>query len=198
MSLAVSYRLIAPLYDWIVAKPLARARRLSLSHIPSAGRLSVLLDGVGTGLDFEHLPGNHRYVGLDLVRAMLVRAKPRAAHFDCALLCGDSQALPFAAASFDVVVLHLIVAVVPSPERALAEAARVTRPGGMVLVLDKFLKHGQGAILRRVLSPIAGKIATRLDVEFESTLARVPGLDIRSDVPALAGGWFRSIVLEKR
>ena len=198
MSLAASYRLIAPIYDWFIAKPLAATRRASLSGIPSSGSLDVLLDGVGTGLDFAYLPRNHRYIGIDLVGAMLARAQARAAPFDCVLLRADSLALPFADASFDIVVLHLIVAVVPYPERALAEAARVTRPGGTLLVLDKFLRPGQRAHIRRTLSPIAAKIATRLDVEFEMALANVPSLKLQSDVPALACGWFRRIVLEKR
>jgi len=116
---------------------------------------------------------------------------------DCTLVRADSMRLPFAPSSFDIVVLHLIVAVVPDPAAALAEAARVTRTGGTLLVLDKFLRPGRSAPLRRMLSPLAARLATRLDVEFEHTVAKVPGLKTVSDRPALASGWFRHIVLEK-
>jgi len=158
----------------------------------------VLIDGIGTGLDLPLAATMHRYVGLDLSEAMLTRARPRAEGLNVELVQGDSHRLPFADASFDAVVLHLIVAVVPDPARALAEAARVTRPGGTLLVLDKFLRRGERAWLRRMLHPLARRVATRLDVVFEDLLDRTPGLALVSDEPALAGGWFRRIVLTRR
>jgi hypothetical protein len=66
-----------------------------------------------------------------------------------------------------------------------------------VLVLDKFLRPGQRAWLRRALTPLMGVVATRLDVVFEELLARVPGFVVESDQPALAGGWFRRIRLRR-
>jgi ubiquinone/menaquinone biosynthesis C-methylase UbiE len=94
-------------------------------------------------------------------------------------------------------VLHLILAVVPDAARALAETARVVRPGGSILVLDKFLRRGQSAPLRRMLSPLAARLVTRIDVVFEDALERVPGLRVAADEPVAAGGWFRRIRLER-
>jgi len=155
----------------------------------------VLIVGIGTGLDVPHLAPGNRYVGVDLTAAMLAQV-PRAA-VDLALVRGDAMRLPLAGDAFDCVVLHLIVAVVPRPERCLAEAARVLKPGGTALVLDKFLRRGERALLRRALNPVASSIATRLDVVFEAVLEQVPGLVVERDEPALAGGWFRSIALRK-
>jgi ubiquinone/menaquinone biosynthesis C-methylase UbiE len=87
--------------------------------------------------------------------------------------------------------------VVPQPERCLAETARILKPGGRILLFDKFLRPGQRAPLRRLASPLVGRIATRTDVVFEDVLAAVPDLALRTDQPALAGGWFRLIELEK-
>lgn len=185
------------MYDWFVAAPLAQARRASLAAIPAAGRLRILIDAVGTGLDLAWLPPSHCYIGTDLVEAMLARARPRARALNCALVRADSMRLPFPAESFDMAVLHLIVAVVPEPAAVLAEAARVTRTGGALLVLDKFLQPGQAAPLRRLLNPLSARIATRLDVVFEEVIAQVAGLRVESDEPAAAGGWFRRIVLKK-
>lgn len=195
--LSISYRLIAPFYDLVVARALDGARRRSLAQLPQKEALRVLIGGVGTGLDLPHLPRAHRYVATDLVAAMLHPALERARGLDCTFVRADSMQLPFAATSFDWVVLHLIVAVVPRPADVLAEAARVVRPGGRIVVLDKFLRPGQIAPLRRALNPIVSRLATRLDVVFEDVLARVPGLRIVSNEPALAWGWFRRIELER-
>lgn len=48
------------------------------------------------------------------------------------LACAEARALPFADASHDAVVSALVLNFVPEPARALAEMARVTRPGGVV------------------------------------------------------------------
>src|SRR5512139_511094 len=189
MSLKYSYRLIAPFYDVAISRLLNAARRTSLANIPATGRFDILIDGIGTGLDLPYLPACHRYVGSDLVGAMLRRARPRSTGLDCTLVRADSMALPFAAESFDIVVLHLIVAVVPQPAALLAEAARVARPGAKLLVLDKFLQTERAAPLRRLLNPLAARVATRLDVVFEETLARVPVLRKVRDQPVLALGW---------
>lgn len=195
MSLRTSYRLLAPVYDQIVDGPLRRVRLRSLAALPADREQLVLLDGVGTGLDLPHLPAVHRYVALDLTRAMLDRARARRGDLAVQFVEGDSQALPFADACFDHAILHLILAVVPDPARCLSEAARVLRPGGTILVLDKFLRRGERAWLRRALNPLARRIATRTDVVFEDVLAAVPALRLADDRPAFAGGWFRCIRL---
>jgi ubiquinone/menaquinone biosynthesis C-methylase UbiE len=49
---------------------------------------------------------------------------------------GDAHALDFADASFDAVVAHTLVSHVRAPLAVLAEAARVVRPGGTVVIFD--------------------------------------------------------------
>jgi phosphatidylethanolamine/phosphatidyl-N-methylethanolamine N-methyltransferase len=198
-----SYSLIAPLYDLAIARPLRAARTRSLQSLPTdvAGR--VLLSGIGTGLDLPLLPKLHRYTALDFNAAMLSRARLRGAKLldeglQVEWALGDSMALPFPDAHFDHVVLHLIVAVVPQPAQCLSEAARVLKPGGTIVILDKFLRPQQTALLRRVLNPLSRRIATSMDVVFEDVLREVPQLQKVSDVPLLAGGWFRGIVLQKK
>jgi ubiquinone/menaquinone biosynthesis C-methylase UbiE len=197
MALHHFYTLWAPIYDPAVAGLTRAARRRSLARLEGEGE--VLLSGVGTGLDLPWLPRGPRYTGIDRTPAMLERARRRAASLDLPieLHTGDAMALPFDDARFDCVVLHLILAVVPQPARALAEAKRVLKPGGRILVLDKFLRRGRPAPLRRLLSLGLRHVATRTDVVFEDLLATVPALQVTEDAPALAGGWFRSITLHK-
>jgi phosphatidylethanolamine/phosphatidyl-N-methylethanolamine N-methyltransferase len=198
-----SYSLIAPIYDLVVSRPLLRARTQTLRTLPTEQTRKVLLSGVGTGLDLPLLPKLHHYTALDFNAAMLSRARLRSIQLrdkgmQVEWVLGDSMALPFADAYFEHVVLHLILAVVPQPAQCLNEAARVLKPGGTVIILDKFLRPHQTALLRRALNPLSRRIATRMDVVFEDVLGAVPQLRLVSDVPLLAGGWFRGIVLQKK
>lgn len=187
------------MYDAAVSMATRSLRRRSLQELKAEAGDRVLLAGVGTGLDLPWLPQGPEYVGIDLTPAMLARAQRRALLLGrkCELVVGDVMALPHGDATFDRVIMHLILAVVPDPAGSLAEAARVLRPGGRILVLDKFLRRDQRAPVRRLLSPLAGRLATRTDVVFEDCLERVPGLEVVSDEPAIAGGWFRRIVLQR-
>jgi ubiquinone/menaquinone biosynthesis C-methylase UbiE len=196
LSLKHSYTLVAPFYDAFLTAATRGARKRSLAALADGPPSDVLLLGVGTGLDLPHLPAHHRYVGIDLTAAMLVRARPRASGLHFVPLRGDVQRLPFHNASFDSIVLHLILAVVPEPALCLAEAVRVLKPGGQLLVFDKFLRRGEAG-WKRLLNPLTRHVATRLDVVFEDVLETVGGLDLKSNEAALAAGWFRLIRLQK-
>ena len=69
---------------------------------------------------------------LALARANLARAGIDNAEIRQA----DMYALPFEADSFDVVTIHHVLHYADDPAAALAEAARVVKPGGVVLVVD--------------------------------------------------------------
>lgn len=199
MTLRYTYTLFAPIYDAFVAPFTTGMRQRSLAMLYDGSHDDVLLVGVGSGLDIPLLPIGPRYTGLDLTPAMLARARYKAIarNLELHLDEGDARDLPYSAATFDVVILHLILAVTPHPERVLIEAARVLRPGGRVLILDKFLRPGQRAPVRRLISPLLGLLATRTDVVLEQILAQTPELEVLSDQPALASGWFRQVVLGK-
>jgi len=197
LSLKQSYRFIAPIYDTAIEAATRTARQRSLSALPTEPS-RILINGIGTGLDLPYLTTRHEYVGIDLTPAMLRRAVRRDDRPPFLPVLGDAQRLPFASASFDAAVLHLILAVVPDPAACLAETSRVVRPGGAILIFDKFLRPNQKAPLRRLLNPLLRRVATRLDVVWEEILAAAPGLAVEENRPALAGGWFRRIRLTKR
>lgn len=198
MSLKFSYTLFAPFYNAVVERATRTMRQDSLAQLGDVTAQRILLAGVGTGLDLPHLPKGAQYVGVDITPAMLQRAQQQCRpELQIEFHCADVQHLPFAADSFDQVILHLILAVVPNPVATLQEATRVLKPGGTIIIMDKFLRHGQIAWLRRLVNPIVRRLATSTTVVFEDVLARCPALHVHSDVPALADGWFRRIVLRK-
>lgn len=203
MALKHSYTVLAPIYDSLVSGPLDFYREKSLSRITDTENKQILINGIGSGLDIPFLPTDACYVGTDITPAMLRRAENRASQYstdkslDISFQAADSQALPFEDESFDII-MHLILAVVPKPVLALQEASRVLKPGGKIYLFDKFIRPGQLAITRRLLSFFIRHIATRTDVVFEEVLSTCPLLNITQDEPALAKGWFRLIELEKQ
>ena len=108
-------------------------------------KLGDLLDiGTGTGRIAELLSAGSRSVtGLDNSPEMLRLARARLQHLPADglhLVQGDFSALPFADAVFDTAVFHQVLHYAQEPERVLVEAARVTRPGGTIAVVD-FAAH---------------------------------------------------------
>jgi ArsR family transcriptional regulator len=109
-----------------------------------------LLDiGTGTGSVIQ-LVGREvgAAVGIDASREMLQVARAniaREALANCQVRQADMYQLPFPAASFDAVTLHMVLHFAEEPGRALAEAARVLRPGGRIVVVD-FARHAMTAL----------------------------------------------------
>lgn len=199
MSLKHSYTLLAPFYDFFVSRPLDTARKKSISHIENTTNKQILINGIGSGLDIPYLSRDAQYTGSDITPAMLKIARQRASKlsFNIDLICADSQNLPFNNEQFDIVIMHLILAVVPDSSLALQEANRVLKPGGSLFIFDKFLKSGEFAPFRKTFNLIIRHIATRTDVVFEHVLEQSPSLKVISNEPSLAKGWFRLIELQK-
>lgn len=94
--------------------------------------------GCGTGPLAEALaPIVRRVIAIDESEAMLETARRRLEGFDnVELRRGELESLPLEDASVDAATLVLVLHHLPQPERAVAEVARVLRPGGRFLILD--------------------------------------------------------------
>jgi ubiquinone/menaquinone biosynthesis C-methylase UbiE len=98
----------------------------------------VLEIAIGTGRNLPFYPSGVRLTGVDVSPATLALARRRASELGTAaeLREGDAQQLPFADATFDTAVCTLALCTVPDDGRAVAEVARVLRPGGRFLLLE--------------------------------------------------------------
>jgi SAM-dependent methyltransferase len=133
-----------------ITERLERAVVLDLAG-PLHGR-DVLDVGCGDGAyALAAARAGARVTGLDRSAAVLDAARAGAASEGLALdlQVGDATALPFAAARFDVVLAVTVLCFVDEPARAVAEMARVLRPGG-VLVLGELGRWSAWAAWRRV------------------------------------------------
>lgn len=111
--------------------------------------IEYLLDaGTGTGRMLELLgPHAKRAVGIDVSPEMLAIARDRltrAGLGGCQVRLGDTYRLPFpsggAMSGFDAVLFHQVLHYLDDPGAAVAEAARVLRAGGRLLIAD-FAAH---------------------------------------------------------
>ncbi|WP_017431065.1 class I SAM-dependent methyltransferase [Vreelandella jeotgali] len=193
------YNAYAPIYDAVAARLLHEPRQASLRQVTWKSGMRVLLDGAGTGLDLPLLPRDVEVDATDLSAAMIRRAVRRAAGLerdvDCRVM--DAEALDYPDDSFDVVVMHFIVAVMPDPARGLAEAYRVLKPGGRLCLLDKFQPdHRPAGTGRRLLNAMTSALAT--DITRQATpLLDSAGFIIERDTPVMLGSVVRAITATK-
>jgi ubiquinone/menaquinone biosynthesis C-methylase UbiE len=123
----------------------------------SQARGDVLEIAVGTGRNLPFYPQEVRLTGVDLSPAMLAVARQHAQKLGRAvdLRVGNAQALDFPDASFDTVVCTLSLCTIPDDRRAVAEAMRVLRSGGRLLLLEH-VRSPIAAVrtLQRLLEPL--------------------------------------------
>jgi ubiquinone/menaquinone biosynthesis C-methylase UbiE len=194
------YTVWAPAYDALVrAAGFDAARRLSIERLRLAPGDRVLIVGAGTGLDLDFLPPDVRVTAIDVTPAMLKHLERRAAATGRSVTARnmDARALAFPDASFDAVVMHLILAVMPQPERGLREAVRVLRPGGRIGVFDKFLRDEEHAsLMRRLLNAFVKPLFSDLNRRLGPLMAGTV-LVTERDEPVAFGGAYRVVTLRK-
>jgi SAM-dependent methyltransferase len=130
--------------------------RGSIVNMLNDCRIGALLDiGTGTGRMLRLLGGRaDEAVGVDLSRDMLAVARSsleQAGMDHCMVRHGNMYQLPFSAASFDTVTLDEVLGQAEDPARVIAEAARILRPNGNLLIVDQANDEGSagsGALSR--------------------------------------------------
>jgi phosphatidylethanolamine/phosphatidyl-N-methylethanolamine N-methyltransferase len=103
----------------------------------------------------------------------------------------DAENLAFPPASFDVVVAQYVVNTVPHPEVALDEFARVLKPGGEIILINRVgAEDGPRKAFEHLLTPVAQRLGWRSEFpwqHFVRWLERTPGVRLieRRPVPPL-------------
>ena len=167
-----------------VQKRLEAPRLKSLCDGPTDAVLEIGCgQGVGAGLVCELLnPG--RYVGVDLDRRMIRRARKRGRKLDNAsFIEGDAAKLPLRDRAFDVVVDFGIIHHIPNWPDALSEIDRTLKPGGTFLFEELSVEtwqSGVGRPLKRLLEHPYDDMFTQ--TEFQTGLQDLGfELDTRAD-----------------
>jgi ubiquinone/menaquinone biosynthesis C-methylase UbiE len=154
-------RFYAAMYDRIngpaEAAGLNAERRRLLAQ--ASGR--TLEIGAGTGLNLAHYPEA-------VTRLVLAEPDPHMARRLCRriaairpdtdLIDATAAKLPFADASFDTVVITFVLCSVPDPDAALAEIARVLRPGGLLLFAEHVRSDDPSVAAKQDRRPVVYKL----------------------------------------
>jgi ubiquinone/menaquinone biosynthesis C-methylase UbiE len=98
----------------------------------------VLEVAIGTGRNLPYYADDVRLTGIELSPEMMEIGRQRAAELgrDVDLRIGDAQALELDDESFDTVIITFGLCTIPDSRAALAEAHRVLRPGGLLVLLE--------------------------------------------------------------
>jgi len=150
-----AFDVLAPFYD-VITMPLARVRQQVVEHT-GADKGSTILDvATGTGQQaFAFAKRGYDVVGVDITESMLDIARKNNKAGLVEFEAGDATHLRFTDGSFDVACISFALHDMPLTirKRVLEEMARVTRPNGIILVVDYDLPHsriGRGLIYRLV------------------------------------------------
>lgn len=175
---------------------------------PVAGR-RVLDLGCGSGRWLLQLAARkpRQLVGCDFVAGMLLRAGEERQRHQAALVQAGALALPFRAASFDLVVSGLVLGHVADLAGAIAEIGRVLAPGGHALYSDLHPAGARAGWRRDLEGPAGRRLAVRHHVHLlEDHRAALLGAGLqlqdlrepRLDVPHPQRGWPAALVLLAR
>ena len=195
------YDRVGGLYDASLGLWSREVRRQAAVALDVRKDERLLIIGVGTGMELEHLPAWVRGVGVDLSAGMLEGARRRRTELgmhDLDLRVMDARTLDFPDDSFDAVYLPLILTVVEDGARVFAEAARVAAPGGRIVVADRFWPEERSRPrVARAASWILGHFAMCFDRRLSEIRSGAPSLEIEDYTRVAPGAFFHLVTLRK-
>lgn len=150
------YSDFAPLYDKIFGKIFYSRLERVIEGLEIPGGAKVLEVGAGTGTSFPAYPNHCEVTGIDLAPDMLARARQKIrqngwSHLKVMEM--NALNLEFPENTFDYVMAFHVVTVVPDPIRMIAEAKRVCKPGGKIVIVNHFTSD----------VPLLGSVTEALD-----------------------------------
>ncbi|MGO4573201.1 class I SAM-dependent methyltransferase [Microvirga sp. 2TAF3] len=200
-----AYSRWAPIYDVVYDKLTEPAARAAVNAAVACGP-RVLEAGVGTGLSLGYYPRQAEVYGVDLSEDMLRRAQAKVEQRGLShvksLRVMDVTHLDFPDEMFDAVTAQFIITLVPEPETALSEFARVLKPGGEIVLANHWGQpSGPVATLEELAAPVAKAIgwssafkASRVEA-WARTTGRMEVVELRSLFPV---GFFKLMRIRKR
>jgi phosphatidylethanolamine/phosphatidyl-N-methylethanolamine N-methyltransferase len=165
------YSELAPLYDKVFGKIFYNRLEQVIDNLGIPPGAKVLEVGAGTGTSFPAYPSHCEITGVDLAPDMLARARLKIqengwSHLQVMEM--NALDLKFPDNTFDYVMAFHVVTVVPDPVRMIAEARRVCKPGGRIVIVNHFTSERRllGS-LTQALDPMTRWLGWRTDLKLK-------------------------------
>jgi phosphatidylethanolamine/phosphatidyl-N-methylethanolamine N-methyltransferase len=199
-----AYARWAPVYDLIYDKLTEPAARCAVEAAMACGP-RILEAGVGTGLSLGYYRPEAEVYGVDLSEDMLRRARDKVVRRGLthvrSLQVMDVCRLGYADETFDAVAAQFLITLVPSPEQALTEFARVLKPGGEIILANHFGQaDGPIARVEKAVASLCSRIGWSSDFKASriEAWARAKGFAEVVEVrPVFPGGFFKIMRVRK-
>lgn len=148
---------IRRIYDRRAARAPSTKRDGNLQWLCGQAEGETLEIGMGSGRTLPFYPPDVHLTGIELsdVALEIARRRARELGLNATLRQGDAAAVPYPDEHFDTVVFSFVLCTIPDDRRAVAEAVRVLRPGGRLLLVEHV--RSPNLILRtieRLVEPI--------------------------------------------
>ncbi|KZE37780.1 phosphatidylethanolamine N-methyltransferase [Bhargavaea cecembensis] len=197
----IIYKIWSPIYDrFFNSGSFLKARQQVFSNIVFSEGQNILFVGIGTGADLELIDRRPAEItAIDYSPDMLDQARQKFGDTDIRFIEMDAQHLEFGDDEFDFVVASLILSVVPDPDRCFGEMVRVLRPGGTLLIFDKFATgESKPPLGKRLIRPVIKALGTDIGLSFENLYRRHSAeMHVIEDRPVMINGMYRKIQLGK-
>ena len=176
------YKLYAPIYDRFMAPSFADGHSKMYKPLDLKSGDHILEVGVGTGISLKNIPEFVKVEAIDYSEPMLVKARKRQENGEFSAEINfqqmDAHLLEFEENQFDHTVVAHTLAVVAEPEVVLREIMRVTKPSGLIVIVNHY-KDKKG-ILGTIWNPFRKRLGLGKHVDFKSLITKC-GLDMISE-----------------
>ena len=169
------YSEFAPLYDRVFGKMFYNRLERVIEDLDIPPGAQILEVGAGTGTSFPAYPTHCNVTGVDLAPDMLARARQKIEdngwdHLKVMEM--NALDLKFPDNSFDFVMAFHVVTVVPDPVRMIAEAKRVCKPSGKIVIVNHFTSDVPVlGSLTKAMDPLTRWLGWRTDLQLKPFIA---------------------------
>ena len=169
------YSEFAPLYDRVFGKIFYNRLERVIEDLDIPPGAQVLEVGAGTGTSFPAYPTHCNVTGVDLAPDMLARARQKIedngwGHLKVMEM--NALDLKFPDNSFDFVMAFHVVTVVPDPVLMIAEAKRVCKPSGKIVIVNHFTSDVPVlGSLTKAMDPLTRWLGWRTDLQLKPFIA---------------------------